>query len=489
MQDSASLKKKTISGMVWSFADLMANQGIQFILQIILARLLLPEHFGLIGMVLVFIAVSNTVVDSGFSTALIREKNPTKDDYSTVFYCNLIMGLVMYGIIYKYAFTISSFFGEPQLVPILRLLSLVLIINSFGIIQRVILIRNVDFKTHTKINIVAGITSGLMAVIFAMLGYGVWSLVIKTLSMQLIQLILLWSYIKWIPALVFNVHSFKRLINFSSKTLISTLIGTIYNNIYFVVIGRFYSTSHLGYYTNAVNLSNVFSNTITASIQRVTYPVLSSIKEDDERLKQSFKKVVKMSVFIVFPLMLGLAAIASPLINFLFGDKWMPSVIYLQLLCLAGMLHPLNAINSNILQVKGRSDLYLLLEIIKRSIMTILIVLALFFKTGMLGLIGSVVLYSYITLFINIYYSSKEISYPIREQLKGILPMFFSSFLMGGIVYLSGMVLSGNSFIKLVSEVGIGIIVYVVICKMAKIEELNTSYEMILSLLSKIKRV
>ncbi|MCM3636547.1 lipopolysaccharide biosynthesis protein [Sporosarcina luteola] len=480
-----SLKNKTTNGVLWSFIDLMSNHGIQFIIQIILARLLLPEHFGVIGMVLVFISISHIIIDSGFSTALIRESDPSPKDYSTVFYCNLVVALVIYFLLYKSAFFISSFFNEPLLVPLLRVLSLVLIINSLGIVHKVILTRNVRFRTQTKISIISGLLSGIIAIIFAFNGYGVWSLVIKTIAMQFFQLVLLWVYIKWIPVYSFSITSFKRLFGFSSKTLLSSLIGTFYNNIYYVVIGRFYSVADLGYYTNAYNLSNVFSNTLTASIQRVTYPVLSSIKEDEEKLKRNFRIVIRMSVFIVFPIMLGLVVIGTPLINLLFGEKWLPMVIYLQLICLAGLFHPLYAINSNILQVKGKADIYLLLEVTNRLIMTLLIVLALWFKTGMQVLIGTAVLYSIITFYTSAFFSAREISYPIKDQLRDIGPILIASLLMGSVVYMCGRVLPGSGLFELIFQICIGVIVYVLICKIMRIKEFDISLQLILSFFNK----
>ncbi|MFE4706049.1 lipopolysaccharide biosynthesis protein [Peribacillus simplex] len=488
MKGSTSLKKKTLSGFFWSFTDLFANQGIQFVIQIILARLLLPEHFGVIGMILVFIAISNSIIDSGFSQALIREKDANQVDYSTVFYFNLIMAFVMYGVLYISAPSISGFFGEPQLVLILRVLSLVLIIDSFGIIQRVTLIKNVDFRTQMKINIISGTTSGIIAIIFALMDYGVWSLVIKTLSMQFFQSLLLWLFNKWVPSVTFSVQSLKRFFGFGSKLMVSGLIDTVYNNIYFVIIGKFFSASQLGYYTNAVKLRDVVSQSITSSFQRVTYPVLSSIKEDEKRLKSGFRKVVKISSFIIFPVMLGLVAIASPLINLLLGDKWMPSVKYFQLLCLAGMLYPLHSINLNILLVKGRSDLFLLLEIIKKVILTILIVLSLWFKVGIMGLIIVAVLHSYLALFVNTYFSSKEISYSMREQIKDILPIFLIALFMGIVVFYIGAILPSSNIIKIVIQISSGCIVYVSISILAKINEFNTVYKMVRPFLKKLKR-
>ncbi|MBA9025653.1 lipopolysaccharide biosynthesis protein [Peribacillus huizhouensis] len=488
MQETSSLKRKTISGLFWSFADLVANQGIQFILQIILARLLLPEHFGLIAMIAIFIAISNSIIDSGFTQGLIREKDANQEDYSTAFYFNLFMAFVMYIVIFILADTISAFFGEDQLVPILKVLSLVLIFNSFGIIQRVLLIKKVDFRTQTKINIISGIISGIVGIIFALKGYGVWSLVVKTLLMQLIQSLLLCFFIKWIPSFVFNVNSFKRLFGFGSKLLVSGLIDTIYNNIYFIIIGRVFSTAQLGYYTNAVKLRDITSQSITASVQRVTYPVLSGMQEDGERLKHGFRKIIKTSAFINFPIMLGLAAIANPLIHLFYGDKWTSSILYFQLLCVAGMLYPLHAINLNILQVKGRSDLFLLLEIIKKSVLTVFIILSLWFQLGIIGLIWAAILNSFVSLFINTYFSAKEISYALKEQITDLVPIFVMTIFMVGVVSLSGMILPEGNVIKLVSQISIGIVIYVVVSKLAKIEELITIYGLFVPLFKRMKQ-
>lgn len=488
MEEISSIKRKTISGLFWSFADLMANQGIQFIIQIILARLLLPEHFGVIAMISVFIAISTSIIDSGFTQALIREQDTSQEDYSTVFYFNLFMALVMYGVLYLSAPIISDFFGETQLVLILRVLSIVLIINSFGIIQRVALIKKVDFKTQSKVNIIAGTISGVIAVIFAILGFGIWSLVIKTLSMQFIQSLLLWIYNKWVPDFVFKIDSFKKFFGFGSKLLVSGLIDTIYNNIYSIIIGRVFSSTQLGYYTNAVKFRDVASQSITASVQRVTYPVLSGIQEDEEKLKYGFRKVIKTSAFIYFPIMIGLAVIANPLIQLFFGEKWTSSVLYFQLLCVAGMLYPLHAINLNILQVKGRSDLFLLLEIIKKVILTVLIILSLWFQLGIIGLICAAILSSFAALFINTYFSAKEISYSAKEQILDLVPIFLISIFMGSIISLSGMVLPENNIIKLVTQSTVGIVFYVVVSKLSKIQELNTVSGLIFPIIIKLIR-
>jgi len=485
MQEQTSLKNKTIAGMFWSFSDIIAKKGIQFVIQVFLARLLLPKDFGIIGMITVFISVSQSIIDSGFGNALIRENKVSQEDYSTVFYFNLVMAIVMYIVLFFSVNAISSFFNEPQLVAILRVLALVLIINSFGLIQRTMLVKNIDFKTQTRISVVSSVSSGVIGIIFAYLGYGVWSLVIRMLSMQFILSLLLCLSNKWIPYLVFKMDSFKRLFGFGWKLLVSGLIETLYKNIYYVVIGKLFSAIELGYYTNAQKLRDTVSQSITMSVQKVSYPVLSSINGENERLRLGYKKILKNSVFITFPMMIGLAVIANPFINLLFGANWVASIPYFQVLCFAGMLFPLHAINLNILKVKGRSDLFLGLEVIKKVVGITFIGIVLLLKLGIMGLLWAAVLNSYVAYFINSYFSAELLSYSTKEQIKDIMPIFIVSILMGTLVYFSGTVLPHNYFIKLLVQIFIGVVTYIGISRIAKVEELKTVYDLIGSVFKK----
>lgn len=487
MSQQNSLKKKTISGLFWSFSDLVANQGIQFIIQVILARLLVPKDFGIIGMITVFIAISQSFIDSGFTNALIREKELSQKDYSTVFYFNLFMAILIYVILFFSAGAIGKFFAEPQLIAIVKVIGLVLIINSFGLIQRTMLTKNINFKTQTKINVISSIVSGIIAVVFAYIGFGVWSLVIKTLVMQLIQSLLLCMYNRWIPSLVFSMDSFKRFFGFGWKLLVSGLINTLYNNLYYLIIGKVFSASDLGYYTNAQKLRDTASQSISTSVQKVGYPVLSSIKEDEDRLREGYKKIIKTSVYITFPLMIGLAAVANPLIRLIFGPKWINSIQYFQILCLSGMLYPLHAINLDILQVKGRSDLFLGLEIIKKAIGLLSIAIVLYFKLGIMGLVWALVINSYIAYFLNSHYSSELLNYSTMQQIRDITPAFIASIVMGIIVYLSEGILPSSNFIRLLLQAFIGVIVYVGVSKIGGIEEFNTVYELMISAFRKIR--
>lgn len=487
MEKPSSLKKKTIGGMLWSLGDLIGNQGIQFIIQIILARMLLPEHFGLIGMILVFVAISHTLIDSGFSQALIREQNVTQVDYSTVFYFNLAASIFIYLSLFAIAPAVSVFFGEPELINIIRILTLGIVINAFGIIPRAMYTKEVNFKTQAKVNMSASVVSGLVAVAFAFSGFGVWSLVVRTLALSLIQSVLLSLSKKWLPSPAFSGTSFKRLFGFGWKLLISSLINTIYMNIYFLIIGKYYSAGQLGYYTNASKFSDAASQTMTAAIQRVTYPVLSSIQDENARLKQGYKKVMKLTAFVIFPVMVGLGAVGEPLIYLIFGKQWMPMTIYFQFLCIAGMLYPIHALNLNILQVKGRSDLFLYLEIIKIIISAFFIFIVFWLNLGIIGLVGVIVLDNYLGLLINTYFSAKEIAYSMKEQLNDLFPIYLISMVMGVTVYLVGELLPDFMLLKLIIQISTGVAFYLVSSKMLKITELSMVLELMLPIIKKIK--
>ncbi|AOM81663.1 lipopolysaccharide biosynthesis protein [Salisediminibacterium beveridgei] len=475
-------RNKTISGLVWSFTELLSKQGLTLIIQIMLARLLLPEHFGLIGMITIFIAISTSLVQSGLDQALIREKNPGKRDFSTVFYFNIAVSVALYLVLFFSAPWIADFFGEPQLIDILRVLMLVVIINSLAVIQRVILIRNIDFKTQTKITVIAAVTSGVIAISMAVAGLGVWSLVAQQVSMQFMTMVLLWVSSQWRPALVFDTGLFKKYFTFGYKLLLSGLIDTTYKNIYFVIIGRLYPVDQLGYYTNAQKLRDTSTQSISQAISKVTYPVLSQMQDDQSRLAGNYKKLIQMTSFLMFPFMIGLMVTAPQFIPFLLGEHWQPSVIFFQLLAVAGMLYPIHALNLNVLKVKNRSDLFLFLEILKKSVLTILLVSAVVFGDSVESLIYAAIISSVIALVINTYYSGREIQYPLWMQLKDMLPSLSVASIMAVIVHVIGVSLTIHVFFVLVIQITVGIGIYVLIGWGLKMREFKVMLELLKSL-------
>lgn len=477
-----SLKEKTVKGVSWSFTDNLVSTGISFVVGIILARLLSPHEFGVLGMIAIFIAVSTSIVDSGFSSALIRKTDARDIDYNTVFFFNLLIGVVFYIILFFSAPAISRFFKEPQLILITRVMGSILIINALAIIQRTLLVKDVDFKTQTKVSVIASLSSGIIGVGMALLGCGVWSLVGQQLSRNLLNSLFLWVYSNWRPAFEFSKKSFDELFEFGSKLLLSGLINTIYSNIYYVVIGHYYSAPQLGQYTRAEQFSTIFSSNLTTVVQRVSYPVLSSIQDDQSRLKSAYRRVIKATMLVTFACMLGLAAIAKPLVLVLIGAKWLQCAYYLQIICFAGMLYPLHATNLNILQVKGRSDLFLKLEIIKKIMGIVPIVLGIFYGIEYM-LWGSVSL-SFIAYFLNAYYSADLIDYPAASQIKDIMPSLVISASIAFLMW--SLTLFGiANWLTLIMQCLMGIVLALVVYEKLKPEEYLEIKHIIYSLIKR----
>lgn len=465
---SESLKNKAVHGAKWSFVDNIANSGVTFLVGLILARLLTPAEYGIMAMIAIFIAISNSIVDSGFSNALIRKIRVEEVDYNTVFMFNLIVSIVLYVFLYIYAPAVSLFFNEPILIDVLRVIGCVLIINALGIIPRTILVRNIDFKTQTKVSIISSVSSGLIGIGMAMTGWGVWSLVWQQLSRQILNSLFLWMYCRWTPQWEFSVKSFREMFGFGYKLLLSGLLDTLYKNIYYVVIGRFYTSVQLGQYTRAEQFNTIFSSNLTSIVQRVSYPVLSSIQEEPERLREAYRQIIKITMLVTFACMMGLAAIAKPLIIILIGEKWLVAVSFLQIICFSGMLYPLHAINLNILQVRGRSDLFLKLEIMKKVIAVFPILIGIFY--GIEYMLWGSVLTSFISYFLNSHYSADLIHYSTVEQIKDVFPVFAVSLIIAAVMWLFSL-LDISVYIQLPIQIVVGLILAFIVYERLKLPE------------------
>lgn len=464
-----TLKQKTISGLTWSFIDRFAGQGISFIVGIVLARLLTPNEFGLIGMLAIFIAISESFINSGFSQALIRKQDCTQKDYSTVFYFNIIVGVFSYLLLFTAAGAIANFFNEPILKQLIRVLGLSLIISSFTLIQSTVLTKRIDFKLQAKISIIASLLSGAFGIYMAYTDWGVWSLVARTLLGFFFISVLLWHWNKWKPSLIFSITSFKKLFAFGSNLLISGLIDTIYRNIYYVIIGKYFTAADLGYYTRAEQFKSLPSSNLQNIIGRVSYPVLSSIQNDIPRLKETYKKIIRSTMLVTFVLMLGMAAVAKSMIITLIGAKWEPCIIYLQMLCFVGMLYPLHAINLNMLNIQGRSDLFLRLEIIKKILAVPVIIIAIFF--GIKVMILGMILLSFIAYFLNSYWSGRLINYSSFEQIRDILPSFLIAAAMGVVVFIEGFFLRLPPLPTLLVQITTGAVLTFSICEIIRFKD------------------
>jgi teichuronic acid exporter len=454
-----SLKQKAIHGLTWSFIDSFTGQGIQFVIGIVLARLLSPREFGLIGMITIFISISQSFIDSGFQQALIRKKSCTQADYSTVFYFNIAVGLFFYFLLFFSAISISKFYHEPQLQSIIRILGLSLIINSFTIIQITSLTKQINFKLQARISIISAVFSGTLSISLALSGFGVWSLVGLTLSKYFVNSFFLWLWNKWRPLWIFSKESFKDLFSFGSKLLLSGLIDTAYRNIYYLVIGKYFSAVELGYYTRADQFKALPAQNLQGIIGRVSYPILSSIQDDKVQLKQAYKKLIKSTMLITFVLLLGMAAVAKPMILILIGEKWLPCVVYLQMLCFVGMFFPLHALNLNMLQVQGRSDLFLRLEIIKKLLAVPTIIIGVIW--GIKILILGMLVVSIVSYYINSYWSGRFIGYSFVEQVKDIFPSFLLGAVMSGIVFFEGQLLHIANIPLFILQLFTGIIIII----------------------------
>ncbi|MEX9565625.1 lipopolysaccharide biosynthesis protein [Morganella morganii] len=457
---SHNLKQKTTSSLKWSAIERLATQLVQLVVMLVLARILGPHAFGLIGMLAVFIAVSQVFVDSGLSSALIRKLDRSELDYSTAFYFNIAIALVCYTLLYFCAPFIASFYQQPELTPLTRVLALVVIINSFGIIQRTKLSIKMDFKTQAKASLIAVTISSLTAFCLAYYNFGVWSLVAQTLVYATFNVIFLNMLHRWLPMLSFSSESFRHLFGFGSKLMLSGLIDSIYQNIYQIVIGKKFNVLDVGYFTQANQLIQTPATTMTAIIQRVTYPMLSSIQNDEQKLNSAYLLTLRLSAVVIFPILFGLGTIADPLIPELLGLEWKPAALLASILAMGLLLYPIHAINLNYLQVKGRSDLFLKLEIIKKVIITIILIITI--PYGINAICIGIVIQSYIALFINTYYNGRIGNLSGIIQLKALLPIWLIAIAACSIAWLITHLVTLSTWLSIIMTITITIAIYII---------------------------
>lgn len=479
-----SLRNKTIKGTFWSAADAFLGQGITFVVGIVLARLLSPEEYGMIGICLIFTTILNGIVDSGFSNAIIRKKEATNEDYNTMFITNMVVSVVLYALLYFLAPLISSFF-QMELTSIVRVIGLVLIINGLSLTQQTNLTKKIDFKTKTKASIVSAILSGVIGIGMAYAGFGVWALVAQLLSKQIVYTIALWILNRWMPNFHFSVESFKYMWGFGWKLLVSGLLNNIWNQLYQVVVGKFYNAATLGQYTRGREYANIFSANITSIVQRVTYPVLAEVQDEKERMVSAYRKVIKVTMFVTCVCMISLGAVAEPLIYCLIGEKWHQAATFLPLICISMSLYPLHAINLNMLQVQGRSDIFLYLEIVKKIIAIGPLCIGIFFDIYWM-LIGSIVT-GLICFFLNTYYTGKKLGYNSWKQLKDIAPSYGVALIIALAVYFLKY-LPLTHWIVLPMQIAVGILVFFALCETMKLSEYIEIKNIAISAVNKIRR-
>lgn len=438
-----SLKEKAITGVFWSFTGRIFTLTFEFVVGIILTRMLSPGEFGLIGMVTIFLILSETLMNSGFSQALIRMPVCAEKDFETAFTFNIGISLFLIIILYISAPYVAGFYQNTQLTSIVQVLGAGLIFNAFSFVQRTRLTRELDFKSLNKISIFSTIGSGSVALFFAFQGYGVWSLVIKTLSRDFLQTLLLMLKSRWIPKIKFYKKSFTALFRFGSKMMVSGLLGIVTNNIVYVLLGKYFHVSDVGYYNRAELFKNLPSQNVESIISTVAYPMLAKLQDDKEAFKDFFRKVFLMTFYIISILMCGLFAVSDTLILIALGEDWTTSAQYLMYLCPLGLLYPLWTLNLNIFNIYGKADIYLRLQTIMQILTVVSVFSGIFFSVKIM--IFFLTISSLLSYGIFGYNSGKLTGYTLLNQIREILPVFFISLIMGIIVYLID---AGTNFTK-----------------------------------------
>jgi len=470
MIESANLKGTAAKGLFWSAMERFGAQGIQFIFGIMITRILLPADFGLVGMILIFMAIGQTLVDSGFGSALIWKKDPTPADYSTVFYFNISISFLLYVIFFLLAPLVARFYDEPQLVDLIRVLCLNFIILSFSLIQQTVLQKRVDFKLLTYVNVAGSLIAGIIALYMALKGFGAWAIVIQILAKSFITSLMLWIFNKWRPLTAFSWHSLKELFNYGSKLTVAGLIYTVFQYLYFNIIGKLFPVASLGFYTRAVQLQEFPVKTIASVFYRVAFPVFASIQDENERLKNALRKTLRTMVFFTFPILFGLIAVADQLIEVVLTEKWLPASDFFKLLCLIGLFYSFQVVNGEILKTKGKSNWILIVEIVSRSIMIINIFIT--WRWGITAIILGQMVAVAVAYLIGTYYVWKLIGYTLWQQFKDVFVYLILSVAMYLIIeFISYFII--NPFTSLMVMSITGVIFYISASWLLKLEEIQ----------------
>lgn len=478
------LKDKTVKGVGWSAIDSFLGQGITFLVGLVLARILSPSEYGLIGLTTIFITVFNAIIDSGFSQAVIRKKDANNEDYNTMFITNMVLSVIMFLVLFFSAPAIARFFERSELVSLARVMGIILIINALSITQNTVLTKRIDFKTKTKASLISTILSGVVGIGMAFMGYGVWALVGQQISKQLTNTICLWVFNKWWPNFKFSRQSFRYMWGFGWKMLASSLLDTTWGQLYQVVVGKFYSPATLGQYSRSKEYASMFSSNLNSIVGRVSFPVLAEIQDDKTRLKSAYRRIIKTTMFVTAVCMISMGAVAEPMIYCLIGPQWHQAATFLPLICISMSLYPLHAINLNMIKVQGRSDLFLGLEIIKKIIAIGPICLGIF--VDIYWMIAGSVVTGIISFFLNSYYSGKMLGYSSWMQLKDIAPSYGLAFLIAFTVFFLKY-LPISYWIVLPLQIAMGLLVFFLVCKLAKMQEYEEVKGMVMPMLNKLK--
>lgn len=460
-------KSTIISSLIWRTIENIGVQGIQFIVMIILARLIEPEDFGIITILLIFVILANVVIQGGFNTALIQKKKIDELDLSSIFYLNMFIASLLYILLYYTAPSISAYFEIPSATLILRILSITLFLNAFNAIQNAIISRNMEFRKSFLSSIIAVLCSGVIGTIIAYLDFGVWALVWQQLSYQILFTVMLFIFIKWKPKLLFSITRVKRLFSFGWKILIASLIDVVEKNIRSLLIGKLFNTALLGFYSRGEQIPSLLVTNINGAIQSVLFPTLSSYQDDKKRVKELVRRAIVTSSFVIFPMMVGLAIIAEPLVALLLTEKWLPAVPFIQIFCAGYALWPIHTANLQAINALGRSDIFLKLEIIKKLLGVVILVASIPF--GVYAVAISLVVGGVIASLINAFPNSKLLNYSIREQWNDVIPSLLLSIVMGAVIYPFHW-LEIPALLTIVVQVFVGIVIYIGLAALFRLE-------------------
>lgn len=479
--EKGDLKHKTVFGMIWSATGKMGTLAVNFISNLVLARLLMPADFDCIGMLAIFLAVSNIFIQGGLGAALIQKKDPTPLDYSTVFYWNLVFAVIFYLILYAIAPFVANFYELPILKSMLRVQSIVLVIQSFAIVQVTQLQKQMNFKALAVRNMAAALAGTLIAIPMALRGFGAWSLVASAILASIVNVLMLWKLSPWRPTLEFSFTSLKELFCFGGMMLLSSLAETLYTNLQGLIIGKRFASGQLGYYMQAKKLEEVPVTGLSSIVNEVTFPAFATLQDDAARLLEGVRKSVKSLVFINFPMMVLLMIIAQPLITLLYGAKWSTSVPYFQILCVSGLVYSLNTLNTNVIKSLGKGKIYFIIQILKRTIGIVMIFAGM--KFGIYGLLWAVAMVSYISLIVNTLVNKNLINYGLVRQLYDTGGCFLLSVVAGVLTYLLGMVLPVHPYLIMLIQVIVYALIYLLTAKWLKMEGFQTYSEIFSNML------
>lgn len=480
-----SLKNKTVYGASWSMVQNIATYTMQFVVGIILARILTPCDYGLMGLTVIFTAIADCITISGFFSSLIQKKDANEDDYNTMFVSNMVSSSFLYILLFFCAPFIADFFSRPELVDLLRVQSVVLVISAFSLVQRARMNKNLDFKTPAKVLIISSTLSAIVGISMAYCHCGVWSLVTSTIVSTTMQTILFCSYNRWMPKLRFSVKSFNELFGYGWKILVAELFESLFMQAYQFIVGKFYSPATLGQYTRGKGFADLISVNVFNVTRGVTFPVFSQLQSDKERTKDAFRRIVRMLMFITVILLFGLAAVAKPMILVLIGDKWLPSVFFLQILCFGSLLYPINATNMNLLKSQGRSDLYMYLSLFRKLLEVGPICLGIFVDIKWM-VIGMVVT-NWIGFFLYAHFTGKTIGYSCLSQLRDLLPSIAIASAIAIPVWCMTFLQIQSNLVLLLSQLFVGALLTLMLCKITDIQEYKELINIVSNFINKIK--